>query len=103
MASLIEEIVALEKRASEIVEAAQAQAKSIAEAAEADAERIRADIDAETNRRIEQYRAQAETQTADALADVKKEFNASCASIGAIDERIVQAQVDRVLARMNEV
>jgi vacuolar-type H+-ATPase subunit E/Vma4 len=101
--SLIDQIISLEKNASTIVDDAHAQAKSIARQAETQVETIRAEIDRATEKRVEQYRAEAETKLQDALAGAEAEFNAAHAALGRIDDAVLRTQLEQIVARVKGV
>lgn len=103
MASLIESVVSLESQASQIVEAAHAQAKEIEGGVKAELRAQRSGIEEETSRRIEAFRAEAESRHNNEMAAAEGDFDAACHLIEGLDVQSVRKQIDLIIARFREL
>lgn len=99
MASLVEDILSIEKRADQIVSESRAEAAAIEKEAEAEIESIKRDLAAKTGARVEAYRREAEARGAQDAAVIDREAHAMLAAVEGIAEDLVQKQAERIVTR----
>lgn len=102
MASLIEDIIALEKQADETLQAA----KTAAQRAEADVESeiaaLRSELENGLAARIEEYRAGVRSTTEAALATAQAEHASAITALDAIPETAIAAQAAQIMSKFRE-
>jgi len=99
MASLVEDILSIEKQADQIVADSRAEAVAIEKRAEAEIESIRRNLATETDARIEAYRREAEARCAQDAITIDREARAMLAAVDGIADNLIGKQAERIVAR----
>lgn len=99
MASLVEDILSIEKRADRIVAESRAEAVAIEKEAEAEIESLKRDLAEKTTARIETYRREAEARSAQDAAAIDREAQAMLAAVDSIAEDLIRKLTERIVAR----
>lgn len=103
MATLIEEIVSLEKEADTIVANARAEAKEIEKSAIAEAERYRRRLAEETKLKISVFQRETEEKHELSIAEAQRELAQSLDATDQIAGDVTREQIDRIVTRFSEL
>jgi len=102
MASLIENILSLEKTADEIVANTHIEAKAEEKKAATEIEAIRRDVEARIESRIVAFRQEAEAEHQQDVADAERASAEALAGLDGINEGMIRKQADRIVTRFRE-
>jgi hypothetical protein len=102
MAALVDEIVALEAEADNILAQANAEAKGLVDAAHAEIVAYRQQLALEVEERLAAFRGDMEKHHKDDLGEAEAELAAALNNIDRIREDILHHQVNRIIARFSE-
>jgi len=102
MASLIENILSLEKQADEIVANTRTEAKAEEKKAADEIEAIRQQVEADVDARIAAFRQEAEAQHQQDVLDAERAATGALAALDNIDDGVIKTQVDRIVNRFRE-
>jgi hypothetical protein len=97
---LIEDIVNIEKEAGSIIARASEEAKRFEEVCEEEISAYRRTMTEETNRRISEFRKEAEEAFRIALDELKMELSAALDDLEHIPDDLLQAQAARIVSRL---
>lgn len=97
MSSLVEQVLDLEKEANAVVEHARAEARRIEQGAEDEVVRLKQEVSADIERRIAEFRRQAEQRHALDIEQATLEAKNALDVLEGIDTQALQRQVDRVV------
>jgi F0F1-type ATP synthase membrane subunit b/b' len=101
MASLIDNIISLEKEADLILEEAQASSKNIHKATEDDIVRYRDELAGELEIRLKQFKAEAEKRYQDALAEINRKRSGKLDSLTRLSDDYIVLQARKIIDRFN--
>lgn len=102
MASLIENVLSIENQANEIIAKAQAESKNLEKTALAEIERVRQEIDAQTEQRIEAFRADTAKTHEATLAQEKQLAEEQMASLDRLEPGLAQKLAGPIAAKLRE-
>lgn len=102
MATLVDEILSLEKSADAVVAEAHAHAKKAEQDTDSALAEYRREKAEEVRRRMDAFAKSAEEKHQKALADKQEKVNAGLAAMDRIPEAERQRQVNRVISRFRE-
>ena len=103
MSSLVENILAIEKEASDVVARAHEEAAAITKRASEEIAAYGATLAEATERRIAEFRRQAEARHQQDLVQATAEFNAALEAIERVPAEVVQKQVTYVVNTFREL
>lgn len=103
MSSLVENILAIEKEASDVVARAHGEAAAIAKRAGEEIAAYRATLAEATERRIAEFRLQAEARHQQDLAQAAAEFSATAEAIEHVPADVLQKQVTFIVNKFREL
>ena len=100
MAMLVEDIVRLEKEAESIIAQAREDAKQLEEVCGEEIVAYRENMTEETNRRISEFRKEAEETFRKAMDEAERELSTALDNLEHIPDNLIQSQVARVVSRL---
>ncbi len=103
MATLVEDIVSLEKEADQLVAKARAEAKEIEKSAIAEAEGYRQKLAVETDQKIAAYQREMEAKHQRLISEAQKELVKTLDAADRIPAETLRAQRDRIIGRFSEL
>lgn len=101
MASLIDNIISLEKEADLILERAQASSKNIHKATEDEIARYRNELAGELETRLKQFKAEVEKRYQDSLAEVNRKRSEKLDSLTRLPDDYIVLQAKKIIDRFN--
>lgn len=102
MKSLIDDILTLEDQANGLLDGARATAKEIEKAAAAKQAAIQQEIMADVERRVGEFRSEAERKHQEDLAQAKAEHQAALAALEQVAATVITEQAEAVVAQFRE-
>ena len=103
MATLVEKIVTLENEADSIVAQTRAEAKEIEKSAMTEMDVYRLKLAEETDQKVAAYQGEMEEKHRRSVAEAEKELAQALDAIDQIVGEAVKRQIDRIVARFNEL
>lgn len=101
MASLIDNIISLEKEADLIVEQAQADSKKILKASEDEIARYRGELTAQLEARLARFRTEAEERYQDSLAGITRKRSEKLDALARLSDDYIVLQAKKIIDRFN--
>jgi len=102
MATLVDDIVALEREADGIIAEAHAEAKQLGKAAHSEIASFRQEIAREVEERVAAFRGEMEKKHRKAIEEAESGLALSLKAIDETPEEVLKKQVDRIIARFCE-
>ena len=102
MATLVDDIVALEREAEGIITQAQAEAKQLEEAARSEIASFRQEIARQVDQRVAAFRGEMEKRHRKAIEEAESGLALSLKAIDETPEEVLKKQVDRIIVRFCE-
>ena len=102
MATLVDDIVALEREADGIIAQAQAEARQLEEAAHSEITAFRQVIARQVDERVAAFRDETEKRHRKAVAQAESEVSLALKAIDETPEEVLKKQVDRIIVRFCE-
>ena len=102
MATLVDDIVALEREADSIIAQAHAEAKQLEEAAHSEIAAFRQAIARQVEERVAVFRGETEKRHRKAVEEAESVLALSLKAIDETPEEVLKKQVDRIIARFCE-
>ena len=100
MATLVKDIVSLEKEAESIIACAREEAKQLEEVCGEEIVAYRENMTEETNQRISQFRKEAEETFKVAMDEAERELSTALYDLEHIPDNLIQTQVARIVSRL---
>jgi F0F1-type ATP synthase membrane subunit b/b' len=101
MASLIDNIISLEKEADLIVEQAHANSKQVHKASQDEIARYRDELAGELELRLNQFKAEAEKRYQDGLADINRKRSEKLDALRKLPDDYIVFQARKIIDRFN--
>ncbi len=103
MATLVEDVVSLEKEANAVVTQAHAEAKELEKLAVAEADAFRRKLGEETEQKILAFQKEAEERYEGSVAETEKDLTRRLSAIDEIDSRAVKEQIEKIVTQFGEL
>ncbi len=101
MASLIDNVISLEKEADLIVEQAQINSKNIHKASENEIARYRDELAAQLEVRLAQFRTEVEKRYEDSLAGINRKKSEKLDALTRLPDDYIVLQANKIIDRFN--
>jgi hypothetical protein len=102
MASLVEDVVSLEKEADAIVAQARAEAQELEKLTVAEAEAYRRKLAEETDQKVSAFQKEMEEKHKDSVAEMEKELVQTLSSIDRLPDGRLTEQIEKIVAKFRE-